>query len=148
VRNRPSQSVAGGLVARVAVVPVRGRLMRSQASGWAAGMQPRNSDYPGAQGFDCPESSIPGGDSDPQRRTLKGHEAGNGGHGQGEGPIRGHQASRRGTGGVDDCGTAEEDGPVTREALDRPGEIAGDGDPEILSDAPSAASGPTAGLTT
>jgi len=29
-------------------------------------------------------------------------------------------ASRRGTGGVDDCGTAEEDGPVTWETPDRP----------------------------
>ncbi len=27
----------------------------------------------------------------------------------------GAKASRRGTGGVDDCGTAEEDGPVTWE---------------------------------
>ena len=30
------------------------------------------------------------------------------------------EASRRGTGGVDDCGTAEEDGPVTWETPDRP----------------------------
>ena len=30
------------------------------------------------------------------------------------------KASRRGTGGVDDCGTAEEDGPVTWETPDRP----------------------------
>jgi hypothetical protein len=29
-------------------------------------------------------------------------------------------ASRRVTGGVDDCGTFEEDGPVTWEAPDRP----------------------------
>ena len=29
-------------------------------------------------------------------------------------------ASRRGTGGVDDCGTFEEDGPVTWETPDRP----------------------------
>ena len=29
-------------------------------------------------------------------------------------------ASRRGTGGVDDCGTAEEDSPVTWETPDRP----------------------------
>jgi hypothetical protein len=32
----------------------------------------------------------------------------------------GVRASRRGTGGVDDCGTAEEDGPVTWEAPVRP----------------------------
>ncbi len=42
------------------------------------------------------------------------------------------KASRRGTGGVVDCGTAEEDGPVTWETpsvrLERPG----DGDPETL----------------
>jgi len=30
------------------------------------------------------------------------------------------KASRRGTGGVDDCGTAEEDGPVTWETPDCP----------------------------
>ncbi len=30
------------------------------------------------------------------------------------------RASRRETGGVDDCGTAEEDGPVTWETPDRP----------------------------
>ena len=55
------------------------------------------------------------------------------------------KASRRGTGGVVDCGTAEEDGPVTWETPDCPVGRSGrrrTGDP---SDAPSAASGPTAG---
>ena len=59
------------------------------------------------------------------------------------------RGERRGTGGGDDCGTAEEDGPVTREALDVQTVDTGiDGDPGILSDAPPAASGPVAGLTT
>ena len=48
---------------------------------------------PDAQGLSNHESSIPGGAK---------------------------EASRRGTGGVDDCGTAEEDGPVTWETPDRP----------------------------
>jgi len=47
---------------------------------------------PDAQGFACSESSTPGGD----------------------------RVSRRGTGGVFDCGTAEEDGPVTWETPDCP----------------------------
>ncbi len=58
------------------------------------------------------------------------------------------RASRRGTGGVDDCGTAEEDGPVTWETLTVQSADPGDGEPVTHSDAPSAASGPTAGLTT
>lgn len=102
--------------------------MRSQASGWAAGMQPRNSEYAGAQGVDCPESSIPGGVSETPRRTLCGHEAGNGGYSQGDGSTEGHEASRRGTGGVDDRGTVEEDGPVTRETPDRPDGMTNDSD--------------------
>jgi len=50
VRAPPSQSVADRLVARLAIVFVRGRLMRSQASGWAAGMQPRNTQIPVLKG--------------------------------------------------------------------------------------------------
>ena len=66
--------------------------MRSQASDWAAGMQPRNGVLPDAQGLANPEGSTPQGD----------------------------RASREGTGGVIDCGTAEEDDPVTWETPERP----------------------------
>ena len=66
--------------------------MRSQASGWAAGKQPRNQRIPDAQGIGFPESSTP----------------------------EGTMASQRGTGGVVDCGTVEEDGPVTWDTPDRP----------------------------
>lgn len=90
----------------------------SQASGWAAGCSPEISHIPVAQGVSHSESST----------------------------LRGALASRGGTGGVIDCGTAEEDDPVTWETPVRPcGKIPGHGDPEILSDAPSAASGPAAG---
>jgi len=97
--------------------------MRSQASGWAAGMQPRNPSFRRLKGSPTLKAALP--------EALK--------------------ASRRGTGGVVDCGTAEEDGPVTWETPDcgRPLTVQleepGDGEPVTLSDAPSAASGPTVG---
>ena len=40
MRAPPSQSIASGLVARLAVVFVRGRLKRSQASEWATCVSP------------------------------------------------------------------------------------------------------------
>ena len=67
-------------------------MKRSQASGWAAGMQPRNTLIPVLKGSLTLKAASP--------------EA--------------QMASQRGTGGVLDCGTAEEDGPVTWETPDRP----------------------------
>ncbi len=93
MRFPPSQSEASRLVVRLAVVPVRGRLMRSQTSELGRRICSPEMLIPDAQGLSNPESSIPGGAI---------------------------EASRRGTGGVDDCGTAEEDGPVTWETPDRP----------------------------
>ena len=67
--------------------------MRSQTSELGRRICSLEMLIPDAQGLSNPESSIPGGAK---------------------------EASRRGTGGVDDCGTAEEDGPVTWETPDRP----------------------------
>ncbi len=66
--------------------------MRSQASGWAAGIAASK----------CSSRMLRGS------ATLKAASP------------EALRASRRGTGGVDDCGTAEEDGPVTWETPDRP----------------------------
>jgi hypothetical protein len=66
------------------------RLMRSQANGWAAGCSPEIENIPSAQGFETLEGSTLGGDL----------------------------ASRGGTGGVEDRGTAEEGAPVTWETPD------------------------------
>jgi len=93
VRAPSCQSLTSRHVARLAVASVMGWLMRSQANGWAAGLQPRNVEGSGAQEFARSESSSLGG----------------------------VWVSRRGTGGVADCGTAEEDDPVTWETLAVPG---------------------------
>ena len=86
--SRPTKAEPGRSVVSLAVVPVMARLMRRQASKWAAGMQPRNGSSREAQGVTNPEGS------------------------------RDVTASGRGgvsRGGVDDRGTFEEDGPVTWE---------------------------------
>jgi len=61
VRSPPSQSLASGLVARLAVVPVRGRLMRSQASELGHRNCSLEMLIPDAQGLSNHESSILGG---------------------------------------------------------------------------------------
>ena len=61
MRSPPSQSLASGLVARLAVVPVRGRLMRSQASELGHRNCSLEMLIPDAQGLSNHESSIPGG---------------------------------------------------------------------------------------
>ncbi len=66
--------------------------MRSQASGWAAGIAASKCSSRMLKGSATLKAALP--------EAL--------------------WASRRGTGGVDDCGTAEEDGPVTWETPDRP----------------------------
>ncbi len=66
--------------------------MRSQTSGWAAGIAASKCSSRMLRGLATMKAASP--------EALK--------------------ASRRGTGGVDDCGTAEEDGPVTWETPDRP----------------------------
>ncbi len=66
--------------------------MRSQASGWAAGIAASKCSSRMLRGLATMKAASP--------EAL--------------------EASRRGTGGVDDCGTAEEDGPVTWETPDRP----------------------------
>lgn len=108
VQAPPGQSPASRPVARLAVVPVMERLMRSQANDSAADGSPEISDFPGAQGVMCPESSSLGGD----------------------------MASRRETGGVEDCGGIEEDHPVTRETHELPSTGCGTGDPRGNPNAP------------
>ena len=66
--------------------------MRSQASGWAAGIAASKCSSRMLRGLATLKAALP--------EALR--------------------ASRRGTGGVDDCGTAEEDGPVTWETPERP----------------------------
>jgi hypothetical protein len=92
VQSPSGQSVADGPEARLAVVPVTGRLMRSQASESAVGSKPRNTETSGAQDFTGSESST----------------------------LEGDRASRRGTGGVEDYGGLEEDHQVTWETLELP----------------------------
>jgi len=60
--------------------------------------------------------------------------------------LRRRKGEPKGTGGVGDRGAAEEDGPVTWETPVRPFGSPGNGGPETPSDAPSASSGPAAGL--
>ena len=66
--------------------------MRSQASGWAAGIAASKCSSRMLKGSATLKAALP--------EALR--------------------ASQRGTGGVDDCGTAEEDGPVTWETPERP----------------------------
>ena len=58
VQTPSGQSLASGPVARLAAPAVTMGLMRSQASKWAVGWQPRNHRHSGAQGFTAPEGSI------------------------------------------------------------------------------------------
>lgn len=101
VQIPPGQSVASRPVARLAASAVTVGLMRSQANKWAVGWQPRNHRHSGAQGFTAPEGSI----------------------------SVGVLASLRGTGGVVDHGTLEEEAPVTWEALVLPAANPGPGGP-------------------
>jgi hypothetical protein len=89
VRAPSGQSIASRPVARLAATSAMARLMRRQANDWATGNQPRNCGKPGAQGISKLERSSLGG----------------------------ARASRRGSSGAVECGTAEEDNPVTWETL-------------------------------
>ncbi len=58
MRSPPSQSLASGLVVRLAVVPVRGRLMRSQTSELGRRICSLEKLIPDVQGLSNPEDSI------------------------------------------------------------------------------------------
>ena len=51
------QNLVSGPVARLAASAVTVGLMRSHASKWAVGLQPRNHRHSGARGFTVPEGS-------------------------------------------------------------------------------------------